>query len=147
MLAMQVAWRPPLPGPHESRVTGRALSETGAPDALSETGAAVPTWPATSVPRFPCETTAGLKNPVIGLCPWRADLHTAWRAATLFKLARVWTPSEAAKLRKSFLCMFGKSHATISAARATGFPVTLPEADGATAAWLELTELSSLSKH
>ena len=27
-------------------VTGRALSETGTPDALSKTGAAVPTWPA-----------------------------------------------------------------------------------------------------
>ena len=43
-------------------VTGRALSETGTPDALSKTGAAVPTWPATSMPRFPCETTADLKT-------------------------------------------------------------------------------------
>ena len=37
-------------------VTGRALSETGTPDALSKTGAVIPTWPATSISPEPPRT-------------------------------------------------------------------------------------------
>ena len=108
-------------------------------DALSETGAALATWPATSAPGSPCEATAGWKNPVIALCPWRADLHASRRVSILCLLARVSIPNEAANLRRSFRRMV----AVISAANATGFPATLPDADVATAAWLELEELSS----